>query len=506
MSGYLLGIDCGLTVTKAVVFDAQGRAIGSGAVRTPQDTPHPHWVERDMERLWRDCAEAIRAALAQAGAGGADIAGIGATAHGDGLYLVDEEGRPVRAGILSLDSRAVEIIDAWRQSGVLDEALQLTGQQPFAAAPAAVLAWLARYEPEALQRARYALACKDWIKLKLTGHIAADPTEASVSFTDVRTQRYCTEAFALYGLQQMEGKVAPVVGSTDVAGEVTSEAAAATGLRPGTPVVSGLHDVDASAVGSGCVHPGQISVIAGTYSINQTISTSPLLNASWACRNFVEPGQWMNMSISPASATNLEWFVQELCPLECERARAAGRSPFDEVNEQVQAVLDEPSRVFFHPFLYGSPYGARASAGFFGLRGWHSRGHLLRAIYEGVCFNHRTHVDALRSAFPCSEVRLTGGGARSGIWCQIFADALGLAVRVPETQEAGALGTAICAGVGCGISSSLEQAVGQMVRIARTYEPDQERHARLSAAYNTYVALANALAPLWQRMEGGADG
>ncbi len=501
MSRYTLGIDCGLTVTKSVLFDPAGHAVGVGAVRTPQLTPHPRWVERDMEQLWQDCASSIRAALETAHARPEEIVGIGVTAHGDGIYLIDEQGSPVRPGILSLDSRAVEILDRWRRTGVLEQALTLTGQQPFVAAPAPMLAWLQENEPENLARARYAIPCKDWIKFKLTGEIATDPTEASLSFTNVYTQQYSREAFALYGLAELESKVAPVVGSTERVGGVTPAAAHLTGLCPGIPVVSGLHDVDASAIGSGCVQPGQLTMIAGTYSINEVISTAPALNPAWSCRNFVEPGRWMNMALSPASTTNLEWFVRELCPLEMQQAQAAGVSPFEFVNREIEAVLDEPSRIVFHPFLYGSPYGAHASAGFFGLRGWHRRGHVLKAVFEGVVFNHMVHVAALRSAFPVSEARLTGGGSHSDIWCQMFADALGLPVLVTDATEAGALGTAMCASIGAGLYRSLAEAAAAMVRVTRTYVPDQERHAQLAAAFRTWSALADALAPLWPETE-----
>lgn len=501
MSQYILGIDSGLTVTKAVVFDQAGRTCGTGSTRVPHSSPHPRWVERDMDELWAACAHAIRSALAAAGISGRDIAAVGATGHGDGLYLVDGEGRPVRPAILSLDSRAHVTLEGWRQTGLLDQALPLTGQQPFSGGPAALLGWLLHHEPESVHRARWMLYCKDWIKFRLTGQIATDPTEASVAFTNVRTQAYDPAAFRVYGLEAVLDKAPPVVGSADIMGEVTPEAAAATGLAAGTPVVSGLHDVDAGAVGIGCIHPGQLCLIAGTFSINEVISTAPATDPRWLCRNFVEPGRWMNMALSPASATNLEWFVRGICPLEAERAARESGSAFAFVGPEVAAVLQEEFHGLFLPFLYGSPHGDLASAALIGLRGWHTRGHLLRAIFEGVCFNHRTHVDALRSAFPLSEARLTGGGARSEIWSQMFADTLGLAVRVTDVEEAGALGTALCAGLGAGLYRSLDDAVAHAVRVTHSYEPDPGRHAQLARTYDLYMAAVQALNPVWSWVE-----
>jgi L-xylulokinase len=355
-------------------------------------------------------------------------------------------------------------------------------------------------EPENLERTRWVLYVKDWLRYKLTGEYATDPTEASSGFTDVRTQEYSDDAFPLYGLEEVRGKLPPVTGGMEVVGEVTREAAEATGLEAGTPVVAGIHDVDASAVGVGCTKPGHLTMIAGTWSINEVVSDNFAFHETSACRNFVTPGLWMNMAASPASAANLEWFVQSLSPLEVERATESGASPFDFVNEEAKTVLDEKSRVFYHPFLYGSPYGDEATAGFFGLRGWHTRGHLLKALFEGIVFNHKGHVDDLRSNFEVTRVRLTGGGSQSELWSQMFADALDTSVEVTEAGEAGALGTAVCAGIGTGVYSSLDDATQRVVRLLRTHDPDPENRDRLAEAYETYTALAEALEPVWPRL------
>lgn len=498
---YLMGIDSGLTITKAVVFSEDGHEIGSGSIPIQQRSPHPRWVERDMMEVWEGCLHVIRAALDDAGISGDQIAGIGATGHGDGIYLIDAHGEPVRAGILSLDTRAFRVVEEWRDSGVLDEALELTGQHPYAAAPAALLAWMKRHEPDSFTNTRWILSCKDWIRFQLTGVVATDPTEASVSFTNVRTQDYSPDACRLFGLESIVNKLPPIIGSSTIVGGIPAVVAEQTGLITGTPVVSGLHDVDAAAVGIGCTRPGLVSMTAGTFSINQVVSTEPKLDSRWACRNFVEPGRWMNMSISPASATNLEWFVRELCPAEVAQAEASNSSKYAFVNDEIEAVLDEKQDVYFLPFIFGSPHGDRASAAFFGLRGWHKRGHMLRAIYEGVAFNHKTHIDALRSAFDASEVRVTGGGARSEIWCRIFADAFGLPVVVATTQEAGALGTAMCAGIGAGIYTDLEHAVASTVQLGRTYQPDPQCQAALQASYQVYLSLIDALKPVWEHAD-----
>ena len=410
-----------------------------------------------------------------------------------------EHGEPVRHGIQSLDSRAHKLLARWNESGVGDEVLKFNGQRPFAALPPVLLAWFKENEPETLERTRWAVYVKDWIRFKLTGEVATDPTEASSGFTDVRTQDYGDEAFSIYGLEEVREKLPPIAGCTEVVGKVTGEAARHTGLPEGTPVVAGAHDVDCSSVGVGCMKPGDLTMIAGTWSINELVNDEPTFNEGAACRNFVKPGLWLNLAATPTSATNLEWFVQQMCPLEVKRSEEMGVSPFAFVSEEVEAVMNEEPRVFYHPFLYSSPHGDDATGGFFGLRGWHTRGHLLRALLEGTVFNHKTHVDVLRGAFDVKRLRLTGGGSGSEVWSQMFADALNETVEVTGAGETGALGAALCAGVGTGVYDSLDEATEGVVRRFRIHEPDARNSERLAEAYETYMSLVGALEPVWPR-------
>jgi L-xylulokinase len=487
MESLLLGLDCGLTATKAVVFDMDGRERGKAVARSPHFSSHPRWVERDMDALWDDCVDVIAGAIKEAGASPGDIAGVGVTGHGDGVYLVDSEHRPVRPAILSLDSRAFEWVERWRASGAADEVLRLTGVRAWAGSPAALLSWLRLNEPEALSRARYCLSCKDWVKLKLTSTVTTDLTEANWSCNDVRTQEYSPAALRLYGLEELARLLPPVVDSCVVVGGVTAEASADTGLVVGTRVVAGLHDIDASAIGNGATQPRRLAVIAGSFSINAVISSAPAVDPRWSCHSFVTRGRWLNSAFSPASSANLEWFVREVCH----------EQDFDFAGREVSAVLDHRREVWFMPFLYGSPISDNASAAFVGLRGWHGRGEMLRALFEGVVFNHKMHVDALTSVLQISDARLAGGGSRSPVWCQMFADALGLSVAVAAAPEAGALGAAACAGVGVGAFATLEQGVDRMVRVVATYEPTAAGAESLRDGYEKYLELTRLLVPCW---------
>ena len=498
MQPVLLGVDCGLTVSKAVVFAQDGSQLGSAAVRTPHSTPKPRWIERDMRTVWRDCVGVIRSALHDAGVCGRDVAAVGITGHGDGLYLVDEAREPVRPAILSMDSRAVDVLARLESEGLMRRVLEVTGQVPFPGSAAALLAWLAEFEPQSLDRTRHLLSCKDWIGLKLTGNVFTDPTVASSTFTDVRTQQYSADALALYGLESLREKLPTTVGSAEVAGAVTTAAAELTGLAAGTPVVAGLHHVDACAIGIGAAKPGQMSIIAGSFSINQTVASAPVIDERWLCRSFMEPGQWLHLSVSPASASNLEWFVTELCGTPGSGS-IAQPGIFELIERDVQAAMRRPREVWYLPFLYGSPLDNHASAAFVGLRGWHSRADMARAVLEGVVFNHMWHIGALTSTFDLQEARLTGGGSRNATWSQMFADAIGLPLVVTEAEESGALGSAMCAGIGVGMFSSVQEAARVLVRIRRTFEPDASEHASLTEAFEAYLSIAAELRPFWNR-------
>ncbi|MGO1050496.1 FGGY-family carbohydrate kinase [Crossiella sp. CA198] len=494
MTDLLLGIDAGQTVTKAVLVAADtGREIAVGQARVPVSTPHPRWVERDLDQVWDGCVRAIRAVLT--GVDGGRIAAIGLCGHNDGCYPVDAGLRPVRPAILAMDSRAHEQVRGYQDSGAAAAALPLTGQSPFAASPAAVQAWLLANEPEALDRTRWLLFCKDWLRLGLTGEVATDPTEASASFTDVRTHRYSPAAFELYGLTGLAGKQPPILGSTEIAGRVTATAAGLTGLRAGTPVVTGAHDVDAGALGMGAVTPGAASIVMGTFSINQVVTDEIRLDHRWQARAFLRPGHWLAMSTSPASSSNLEWFVRTLCP----EAATGSADPFEFVAAEI-AASTRPDLPLYLPFLFGAPveHGPAASAGFLGLRGWHTRGDLLRALCEGVALNHRTHLSALRSAFPITgAARLAGGGARSPAWSQLLADAVDLPLEVTAGAEPGARGAALLAGIGLRRFAGLTEAAAT-AEVVRAHQPDPAGVARMTARAAEYRMAVESLRDWWK--------
>ncbi len=496
----LLGIDSGLTVTKAVIFDIDGTPLAVSRRRVTQFIPKARHIERDMGELWSATAHAIREAIALSKRPASDIQGIAATAHGDGIYLLDEDQQPLGRAILSLDSRAGPIVNEWTDSDVAESAIELTGQIPHVSAPSALLAWIREMEPERYKRIGHFISCKDWLRFCLTGIIGTDRTEASTSFTDVTTQEYSEDALRLFGLQKLVHALPPASRSDQIVGRVTREAANLTGLAEGTPVMAGLHDVTASALGAGGYGKGVVAIIAGTYSINETLSSEPRVDRRWFCRNGIAPGIWNSMSISPASTANYDWFLDKLCAAERAEGETSGRSVHALLAPEIDAAFERPSTALFHPYLFGSPYGAEASAGFFGLGGWHDRGDMLRAVLEGIAFNHRIHVDALRDGFSFDRARLAGGISRNPPVVQMFADILGMPVAVTETDEAAAWGAALCAGSGAGIYDDPQSDPRDTASIEKTCQPDPARSADYEKRYQVFREIADAMTPLWPKI------
>jgi L-xylulokinase len=493
----VLGVDIGLTGMKTVAFDLRGIPLFEAREKSPSSMPQAHWVERDGRDFWqlfcamtRDVTDQISAA------GGYQIIAIGIGAHGDGIWLVDEEGDAVRPGILSLDSRGIDTAARLNAAHEADM-LRITGQNAGPASPATLLSWLKENEPENFDKAASFVMASDFLRGMLTGTTGTDLTGASQAFCDVNTQDYSHEAFELLDLQELEDKAPQIAKSYEAVGGVSVLASRTSGLPEGLPVVAGIHDVDAGAIGAGTVRPGQMAVMAGTWSINEVISDHPKTAPEWYCRSFVDKGQWMNMAISPTGSTNLEWFVQNLSRVESEVLRHAGENPYAFVDYEVRECQPGDDYVTFLPYLYGNPKGIDAAGGFSGIRAWHTRGDLLRAIYEGQAFNHRDHCDPLLDAFDVNDIRVVGGVAQSKEWPQIFADVLGRPISIPVGGEGGALGAAMLAAVGAEAFADLDEAAAAMGTEVRTIEPTDGGVAMMEEHYQRYHELIAQMEPWW---------
>ena len=488
--GYLLGVDAGNTVIKAVLFDLRGRQVARRMLQAQTSSPRPGYVERDLDELWGNVSAVIGGCIADAGIRPEQIAGVGCAGHGNGLYLLDSDRRPLM-GIQSLDTRADRL--ASELSATCGDALHaLCLQRPWPSQTAVLLAWVKRERPELYRATHSVLFCKDFITYRLTGERVSEISDMSAG--GLLRMPHCVyddTLLGLYGLEDARRKLPRLLGPSDVAGRVGARTGC--GLAKGTPVIAGYLDVVSNALGSGVSRPGQASIILGTWSINQVVSEEPLVNPAMFMAVGFGPGRYLNIEASATSASNLEWYVREFVDRGSRR-----NDPFERVNACAAEVPPKPDDPFFHPYLFGSGQGAEFRAGLYGLAGWHGEGHVLRALFEGVVFEHRRHIEILAAAgVALDEAVLSGGGCRSPVWPQMMADALGISIVVTECEETGALGAAIGAGVAAGIFADYESGVAAMTRVRQVFEPVAAMGGHYDDRYRTYLSLIERMRGFW---------
>lgn len=503
MGKYLLGIDNGNTFSKAALFDLSGKEIAVANCAADTTFPQPGWTERDMDMLWESTATAIRDVIASADIQPEQIAAIGNCGHGNGIYLLDKKGQPLRNGIQSLDTRAAAIVADWEERDLHTKTFPYSLQSYWPAQPNALLLWLKQNEHKNYENVGAVLMVKDYIKYRLTGEISTDFTDMSgANLMDVPNKRYSQDLLDLYDIPEVFDALPPLKQSSEVIGEVNSSAADVTGLAVGTPVVGGLFDVDASAIGSGVVAANQACLVVGSWSINEVITKDPIIHPEiFMTTIFADPELFLTIEGSATSATNLEWFVNQFCAEERLEGEKRGISVYEVCSEAVGNLPPGSTNIIFHPFLFGSNVQPSARAGFYGIAGWHTRAHLLRALYEGVVFGHLSHIEKLRAAGgQINAARLAGGGSRSEVWSQMFADTIQVPMEVTGGNELGAKGAALSAGIGAGLYKDYEEAVRVAVNVVRTHEPDPDTTPFYLERYAEYKNLLDVMKDPWDSL------
>jgi len=500
MPRYLLGVDNGSTLIKAALFDLGGNEVAVHSSPVEVRTPALGRFERSLDEIWSANVQVIRKVIERAAVEPGDILGLAFTGHGGGVHLVDGRGEGLYPAMEGVDTRARGCVERWLADGTFDRVHPKTLQTFFPAQMAPLLAWLKENEPQVLAKARWILPLKDYVRFRLTGEAWGEITNMSASgFLNVRDNCYDVGLLQELGLSELREKLPPLRQSADVCGHVTREAARLTGLREGTPVAGGMWDVDASAIATGVTDDSKLNIIAGTWCNNQFVSPVPLASKSlFMTTVFCIPGFWLVLEGSPTSASNLEWFVKELMGAERSRCERDGISVYELCNREVASTpAEEPVPVFL-PFLYGSNAGPDAQAAFVGLNGQHRRAQLLRSVYEGIVFSHRTHIEKLRALRPLPDrARLAGGAAASEVWVQMFADILQLSIERIGAKELGALGCAITAGVACGAFASFQQGVEAMVHPSGRVDPNSANIEAYERKYRRYRAAVDSLSGFW---------
>lgn len=486
MEKFLMGIDIGGTNIKAAIFDTNGNEISKSSRQTPVEVKQDIYHMRDMDILWDKIIEIIKESIEKASILPQQIAAIGTTGHGKGMYLWGKDNKPCYHGVPSTDRRAEGVVAKWKADGTCEEARKLTLQNTLACQPVALLAWLKEFEPQAYSNVKWIFEAKDYVRFMLTGEPMAEYTDTSGTCTmNLITKEYDERIMEIYGIPEMFSCLPPLRKSSDLCGYISEKAAMQTGLCVGTPVCGGMFDIDACAIAMDVSSPEPLCIVTGTWSINIYLSENRVdprhpVNHSLFC----VPGYYLIEESSPTSAGNLDWVLSTLFGLD--------EPDYKDIDNQVANLDPDSSNVFFLPFLYGSNSDTVRNAVFAGLNSGHSRADVLRAVYEGVVFSHKQHIDKLlvhRSTPPFA--RVGGGGANSDVWMQMFADILNMNVEVVEGKELGAKGAAMAAAICSGMYTGYPEAANSMVRIRKTFYPNPVMHEKYLKKYETYNKLSN---------------
>ncbi|WP_312951470.1 FGGY-family carbohydrate kinase [Superficieibacter sp.] len=483
---FWLGIDCGGTYLKAGLYDRAGHE--HGIARQPLKTLSPQlgYAERDMAALWQHCATTIASLLQKTGIAGDQICGVGISAQGKGLFLLDKDDRPLGHAILSSDRRALDIVRRWQQDGIPETLYPTTRQTLWTGHPASLLRWIKENEPQRYASIGCVMMGHDYLRWCLTGVKGGEESNISESnLYNMNSGGYDPCLTRWLGISEIDHALPPVVGSAEICGEITAQAAALTGLTAGTPVVGGLFDVVSTALCAGLQDEHTLNAVMGTWAVTSGIAHGLRHHEKhpYVYGRYVNDGEYIVHEASPTSSGNLEWLTAQWPDLS-----------FAQINAAVASLPKAGSDLLFLPFLYGSNAGLEMTSGFYGMQAMHSRAHLLQAVFEGVVFSHMTHLNRMRERFnDVRALRVTGGPAHSDVWMQMLADVSGLPLELPQLEETGCFGAALAAQVGTGLHASFHAAQRSLTYSLRTFTPDPAAQAAYQRKYHRYQILIEAL-------------
>ena len=491
---YLLGIDVGTTGTKALLIAEDGGVVARSNHEYPLLTPRPTWAEQNPADWWEATIAGIRDVLAESRIAPQEVVGIGLSGQMHGSVFLDERSEVIRPAILWCDQRTADqcrwITERAGERTVIEETFNpvLTGFT------APKIVWLRQNEPEAYARVRKILLPKDYIRFMLTGEFATEVSDASgTSLLNIAKRRWSARMLA--ALDLTEDMLPAVYESPEVSGRISAEAAQATGLAAGTPVVGGGGDQAAGAVGNGIVRQGVVSVTTGTSGVVFAHMDEPRMDPQLRTHTFCHavPGKWHVMGVMLSAGGSLRWYRDALAQQEVAEAKQRGVDPYELLTEEAAQAPPGCEGLIFLPYLTGerTPYPDPWARGvYFGLTLRHARPHLVRAILEGVSYGLRDSLEILREmGLPISQVRASGGGARSALWRQIQADVFDAEMVTINVDEGPAFGVALLAGVGAGVFATVEEACDRTITITDRTGPNPDT----SALYDTYYPIYQAL-------------
>jgi xylulokinase len=500
MQTRVLGVDVGTGGTRAVILGKDGHVLASATEEhEPFASPKIGWAEQSPEDWWRACGVAVRKALASTALSGDQIACVGFSGQMHGAVMLDESDEVVRPALIWCDVRTDKQCKELTEKIGSEQLIRLTCNPALPNFTLTKFLWVRENEPNNWKRVRSIMLPKDYVRFRLTGDRAIDMADASGTLMlDVANRRWSCEVLQAAGL---EGSLLPrLFESPEICGKVSAAGASATGLHPGTPVVAGAGDQAAGAVGMGIVEPGAVSATIGTSGVVFAATDRPSLDSRGRLHTFCHavPGRWHVMGVTQAAGLSLRWFRDRFRAGANGASGNDGRDAYDRLTAEAAEVAPGSDGLLWAPYLMGerTPYlDPEARAALIGLTASHTRGHVVRAILEGVAFSLRDSFTLFAEmGVPVRSIRLGGGGARSPLWRQIQADVYGHEVEILEAEEGAAYGAAILAGVGVGMWSSVDGACKEAVKVAQRVRPQPAAVERMNKSYEAYRRMYPAIA------------
>lgn len=494
---YLIGIDVGTSSMKTLLIDESGAVVGSVTEFYPFETPKPLWSEQDPAHWWKATCVSIKRVLEETRVDAKDVAGVGLTGQMHGLVLLDKDNQVLRPCILWNDQRtAKQCADITAKVGA-ERVLELTGNPVLSGFTAPKIAWVRENEPEIFAKAERFLLPKDYVRFLLSGEHFTDVSDASgTSLLNVGQRDWSDE---MCDALEIDRSFLPEVTESTVAStRISAEAAAATGLLEGTPIAAGGGDQAAQAVGSGIVREGIVSATLGTSGVVFAHSDEYRVEPNGLLHAFCHavPGKWHLMGVMLSAAGSFDWYKNTFGGEEDRLAEENGCNVFDLLTEQAAAAPAGSEGLLFLPYLSGerTPHpDPNARGTFFGMTLRHGKAHMTRSVLEGITYGMNDSLQLMRNlGLEISEVRASGGGAKSDFWLQMQADIYGSKVVTTNVTEGAAFGAAVLAGVASGVYDDLDSAASRIVKNTGETEPGNNQNI-YADFYPEYQALYPAL-------------
>lgn len=507
MTTYLLAHDLGTSGNKATLFTTDGRLVASRTSSYTTRFFHGNWAEQEPNDWWQAVCTSTRALIADVNP--TDIACIALSGQMMGCTPVDARGCALRPSIIYCDQRADQQAQRILERIGMADFYRIVGHRVSASYSLEKLMWIRDNEPDVFRRTHLTLCAKDYINLRLTGEVATDYSDASGT-NAFDLDRFCWSDEILEAAGLEARLFPPARPSTDLLGAVTPEAAAATGLRAGTPVAVGGGDGSCAGVGVGCVKPGSAYNYLGSSSWIALTVDKPIVDPQMRTMNWAHcvPGYLHPSGTMQAAGSSYQWLKETICTFEQHEARETGVDVYELINAEIERSPVGARGVIFLPHMLGERtprWNPKAKGAFIGLSLATRREDMLRAVMEGISLNLGIIVNIFRQHVPIDAVTVIGGGAKGAVWRQILADVFGCPIqKLNYLEEATSMGAAVVGGVAAQVFDSFD-VIDRFVRVDDVVAPHPASQAVYQLIAPIFERCYQALVDVYEDMASAGD-